>query len=505
MYMKINQVKWGAIISYVLIIVNAVYGMVISPFILAMIGTSEYGIYKTIGSLTATVAVLELGIGAMLQRYIARFNAEKDEKKLSNFSAMGMLQAGVLSILMVIFGGCLFFTIDPTYRDTFSALEMVRAKQLFAFQLIYVVLHIFENALFGIVSGYNRFVFTNTAKLLAILLKMVLYFILLPIFKNSLVIVAVSVLIEILIICAELVYLRMFLGHKIRLYYWDRFLFKEAFIYMMLLFVQSIIIQFNGNIDNIVIGAVLGTTAVTVYSFAIQIFNMFETCATSVSGVVLPTVINQIHAGASPKELEETVVKFGRVQWMILGMVLFGFICCGREFFVVWLGEGFEDCWYLSMILMVPVTLPLVVNVCLAILKAKNLLAFRTVSLAYSAVINVILTVIGTRIWGYWAAAIGTAVATVIGSVISMNIYYRKKLGINVFKLYTKISGKITICLFLAAIPCAALNWVIYGSWLSLALKIIAFVFVYSFTMLLFGLNKNEKNEILRMKRRKTK
>lgn len=501
--MKINQVKWGAIISYVLIVVNVAYGMIISPYILSAIGSSEYGVYKTIGSLTATVSVLELGIGAMLQRYIARFNAEKKEKELSNFSAMGMIQAAVLAVLMLLVGACIFLTIDPTYRNTFSAAELVRAKQLFVLQLIYVVLHIFENALFGIISGYNRFVFTNSAKLLSIVIKVVLYVTILPIFKNSLTIVAVSILIEVLIICVELVFLRKSIGHRIHLYYWDKPLFKEAFIYMMLLFVQSVIIQFNGNVDNVVIGAVLGTVSVTVYSFAIQIFNMFETCATSISGVILPTITNQIHAGATPKQLEATVVKFGRVQWMVLGMILFGFICCGQEFFGLWLGEGFEDCWYLSLILMIPVIFPLTVNVCLAILKAKNQLAFRTISLAYSAVINVILTVIGTRIWGYWAAAAGTAIATVVGSVISMNIYYQKKLGIRIFKLYGKISGKITVCLVLAAIPCGALNWLVYGSWLSLILKVSAFVLVYGVTMLLFGLNQSEKPEILKFKRRK--
>ncbi len=503
--MKLNQVKWGAIISYVLIVVNAVYGMVISPYILSTIGSSEYGVYKTIGSLTATVAVLELGIGAMLQRYIARFHAEKKEKELSNFSAMGMIQAAVLAVLMLLVGVCLFLAIDPTYHETFSTTELVRAKQLFVLQLAYVVFHIFENALFGIISGYNRFVFINSVKLLAIIVRMALYFIVLPIFRSSLTIVTVSILIELLIICAELVFLRKSIGHKIHLYYWDKPLFKEAFIYMMLLFVQSIIIQFNGNIDNVVIGAVLGTTSVTVYSFAIQIFNMFETCATSISGVVLPTITNQIHAGATPKQLEATVVKFGRVQWMVLGMVLFGFICCGQEFFYLWLGEGFEDCWYLSLILMVPVTFPLIVNVCLAILKVKNLLTFRTISLAYSAVINVVLTVIGTHIWGYWAAAVGTAISTIVGSVISMNIYYQKKLGINIFRLYGKIIGKITACLILASVPCAALNRVLYGSWLSLCVKVAVFVVVYGAAMLLFGLNKAEKAELFRFKRRISK
>lgn len=500
--MKTNQVKWGALLSYVLIVVNTVYGMVISPFILSTIGTSEYGVYKSIGALSATVAVLELGIGPMLQRYVAQFIAQKREKDLSNISAMGLIQAGALSGIMLVVGLVLFLGIDKAYGGTFTAVEMTRAKQLFLLQLAYIVLHVIENALFGVISGYNRFIFTNSMKLLSIVVRAFLFVLLLPVFQNALVLVTVSVTIEFLIIGLELIYLYGKLKHRIHLYYWDKPLFKETFGYMMLLFVQSIIIQFNGNLDNIVIGAMLGTASVTVYSFAIQIFNMFETCATSISGVILPTVTKQIYEGATSKDLEQTVVRFGRIQWMVLGAVLAGFICCGKEFFSLWLGTGFEDCWYLSLILMIPVTFPLIVNVCLAILKVKNLLKFRTVSLAYSAVINVILTVIGTRYWGYWAAAAGTAIATVVGSVVSMNIYYRRKLGIHILKVYLKVFEKITPCIFLAMVPCVILDRYLFGTWLALGVKVISFLVVYGIGLIFFGLSNAEKKQLFGRKRR---
>lgn len=230
-------------------------------------------------------------------------------------------------------------------------------------------------------------------------------------------------------------------------------------------------------------------------------FNMYETCATSVSSVVLPSVTKKIYEGATPRELEEYIVKFGRVQWAVLGAALGGFVCFGREFFALWLGDGFEDCYPLSLILIVPITFPLIVNVCLAILKAKNLLVFRTIALAYSALLNALLTFIGTRIWGYWAAATGTAVATIIGSIISLNVYYQIKLKINVFKLYLKILRGTTLCI---AVACAAglfLNdWIAPTGWLYFAMKAALFLVVYAAGMFLFGLNKDEKASLIRKK-----
>ncbi len=496
-----SEVKWGALLSYLLIFINSIYGLIISPYVLGTIGASEYGVYKTIGSLTSTISVMELGLGGTMQKFLAQYRAQKDQRRCFNFSAMCMMFAGALACVMALIGGGLFFTLEPTYGATFSAGELARAKQIYLVLIAYVSLHIFENVFFGVIAGYNRFIFSNSVKVTAILVRILLYFVVLPVFRNALAIVLISLALELAIIAVEYVYIRFRLGHRIKFCFWDKTAFKEAFSYTILLFIQSLIIQFNGNIDNIVIGAVIGTSAVTVYSFAIQIFNMYEQCATSVSGVLLPSVTNMIYNGATAKDLEALVVKYGRVQWAVLGAALGGFICLGREFFGLWLGKGFEDCYYLALILMIPVTFPLIVNVCLSILKAKNLLGFRTAALAYSMVLNAVLTVIGTRIWGYWAAAIGTAISTVVGSVISLNIYYKVKLGMNVFRLYLKIFHRITPCILLACVPAWLLGGVWSGSWLSFFAKAAVYVAVYGAAMAMDYFLFNKKRTSVLKKR----
>ncbi len=492
-----NEVKWGAILSYILIAFNSIYGLVIMPFILGSIGESEYGVYKTIGAMTSTISVMELGLGGTMQKYIAQFRAQREEKKTHNYSAMCLIQAAVMGLAMLAVGIALFFTLDSAYGKTFTTAELVRAKQIYIILVCYVVLHIFENVFFGIISGYNRFIFSNTLKLTALMVKIVIYLIVLPIFKNSLAIVITTIAIEIFIVALEYLYIKSSLKHKIKLYVWDKGLFNETFNYTILLFIQSLIIQFNGNVDSIVIGAVIGTSAVTIYSFAIQIFNMYEQCATSVSGVILPSVTNVVFGGATSHDFENMIVKYGRVQWAILGAALGGFVCLGREFFALWLGNGFEDCYYLSLILMIPVTFPLIVNTCLAILKAKNLLYFRTIALAYSVVINIILTVIGTKIWGYYAAAVGTAVSTIVGSIVSLNIYYHIKLKINMIRVYFLIFRKITICIAIPTVVCFFLNSYLSGSWTTFLIKACLFVLIYAILMLSFGLNKSERKKIL--------
>ena len=97
-----NEVKWGAILSYMLIFINSVYGLIIAPFILGTIGESEYGVYKSIASIATSISVLELGLGGTVQRFLAKYNAQKDKESAYNFSAMAMIQALILSLTMVV-------------------------------------------------------------------------------------------------------------------------------------------------------------------------------------------------------------------------------------------------------------------------------------------------------------------------------------------------------------------------------------------------------------------
>ncbi|MBR4308895.1 MAG: polysaccharide biosynthesis C-terminal domain-containing protein, partial [Oscillospiraceae bacterium] len=241
-------------------------------------------------------------------------------------------------------------------------------------------------------------------------------------------------------------------------------------------------------------------------SFAIKIYNMYQQCAMSVSGVLLPTVTTQLIQDATPRRMEDLVIKYGRVQWSFLSALLAGLICFGREFFDLWLskniGQAAVDCWLLCLILVIPMTLPLVTNVCLTILRAKNLMRFRTLSLGYSVIVNIILTLVGTYFWGYWAAALGTTFSTVIGSVISMNIYYHRKLGMNMTRVYKGIMKRITLCPLTAAIPGVILNLFWKGTWVAFVGKIAVFMVVFAFMLWTYGFSKDERNLLLR--RRKT-
>ncbi len=498
--MKRNGAKIGAVMSYILILLNTAYGLIVTPFILKQVGSSDYGVYKTVASMSASLAVLDLGFSGTVLRFVAKFNAENNRTKINEYLGMALIQTFVVSGVFALVGCGVYFAIDPAYSSEFSAEELHLTKQLYWILLANIGLTFFDNVLFGVIAGHNEFGFANGMKILLLLAKTAAIYLFLPLFRSVIVVVTAQAILTAIALLAYYLFIRCKL--KIRFVFgkWDKALFKESFGYTMLLFTQSIVIQFNGNVDNMVIGAVKGTEMVTVYSFAIVIFNMYEQLSFSISGVMLPTVTNRIHDGATSRDLEDLVIRVGKIQFLLLGAILCGFVALGREFFAAWLGAGYEDCYLLALILMIPVTVPLIQNVCISILRARNLMGFRTLSLLYATAVNVVVTIVGTILYGYFAAAIGTALSTVIGSIISMNIYYKRKLGLNVFRMFfLTVRDAVPALLCATAATFAAKSW-IYGNWAGRWMPFLLcgalFIAVYGVVAVIF--NKAALKDLLR-------
>jgi len=494
-----NEVKWGAILSYGLIIINAIYGLVITPFILGRIGEIEYGVYKTIASLSTSLMVLDLGLGGTVMRYIAKYKSEENNNKIESFISMALGEGVILIGIVIIVCGVLYALLPTLYANGLNANEMLLGKRLFVIMAFNLMLHITENLLNGIITGFNHFVFGNGMKLMRVVLRIFLIYGLLKWFNSALVLVAIDLVLTLILLLVEYIYIHRVLHTRIRVSFtnWDKSVFGESFRYTALLFLTSIVAQMNNNLDNVVIGAVRGPSFVTIYSMGLLIFGMFENLSTAISGVMLPTVTNLLRQDNGLEKVQKTIIQAGRVQFILLGAALVGFAIIGREFIYLWLGDGYKDVYVITLILMIPSLLELCVNVCLSVLRAKNMLGFRTIVITGTTVLNAVITIIGVWLYGYLAAAIGTAISFIIGSLIIMNIYYYKKLTFPMLKIYCEIFKGTWICLIFAGLATYLSSRYLFGTgWFSLIANVGVFVIIYAIALICFGLNKNEKRNI---------
>ncbi len=493
-----NEVKWGALLSYLLVIINALYGFLIIPYILSSLGDAEYGVYKTISSLSSALMILDLGLGGTAMRYIAKFNADGKKEKIESFISMALGEGSIICAGLTLISVAIYALIPSIYAEGLSADEIGLAKKLFAILAMNMVFHIIENVFNGVISGFNKFTVSNGIKLARILLRVGLLFVVFAFVKSAVALVLIDLGLTIAQIFIEFIYIRIKLKTKVKISFknWDKAIFKESFKYTMLLFVTTIAAQINNNLDNVVIGAIRGSELVAVYSMGLLIFGMFEQLSTSLSGVMLPTVTNVLKNDRDGNEIQKTIINIGRIQFILLGAALVGFAVLGKSAIKLWLGEGYEDVYGITLILMAPALLELCVNVCLSVLRAKNILGFRTAVLFGTTALNAVITIVGVKFVGYYAAAVGTALSFLIGSVVIMNIYYWKKLSFNMLKIYRKIFSGTWLCLLLSGGAIFVSSHFLTEGWIAFILNVAIFCGVYGMTLILFGFKKDEKKKI---------
>lgn len=494
-----NEVIFGSLFSYANVLLNSVYSLIILPFVIGALGQVDYGVYKTISSLSSSILILDLGLGSTCIRYISMYLSSDEEGEIPRFVGM-IYKIGFIVTAVLIFACFLIYLLIPRiYQDGLTNNEIRMAQGLFMIISINIVFHMADNILDGIVSGYNKFAFTKGLKLFRVFLRASLVVVVLTVWKSPYALVLIDLAITIFMLLTELSYIKKKIGIHVRFERVDKVIFDEIMKYTLMIFVTTIINLVNNSLDNVFVGALLGADFVTVYSVGLTLFSMFNNLSTSISSVMLPTVTKIINEDPTLHKVCIYVVKIGRIQFMILGAVLVGFICVGKKFIYLWMGSGYEDVYCITLILMIPAMFELVVNVCLSVLRAKNMLGFRTIVLLCTTGVNAAITYYGLKTRGYFYAAIGTATSCIIGSILSVNIYYYKKFAFNMLRIYKNIFSRTWVCVALASIVLLIYSMNTQLTWPSFAIAITLYLASYFILLFAFGFNNEERSGVKRL------
>lgn len=266
--------------------------------------------------------------------------------------------------------------------------------------------------------------------------------------------------------------------------------------YSFFIFLNQVIDRVNWSLDQFILGAIVGTTITAIYAVAGQLNSMYMNFSTSISNVMLPHITKMEYDKASNREFTNIFIKTGRLQYILMALIITGFVLFGQIFVNWWAGPGYESTYIIACILMIPMTIPLIQNTGLSILQVKNLYKYRTILFFAIAILNIAISIPLARLYGGIGTAMGTAISLILGQGILLNIYYHKKVGINIIEFWKNIL-KMSIPIIFAVAFGIFLNFAIISeSIVILAIKIILYSIIYFILMWLFGMNNYEKNLI---------
>lgn len=500
--MPVNQLKAGVILNYVVIFLNTVVGLLYTPYMLRMMGQSEYGLYSLVASVIAYLTVLDLGFGNAIVRYTAKFRAEKKTEEQYEMFGMFFLLYLVIGIIAFGIGLGLYFNVDTLFGNTMTAVELGRAR-IMMLLLVANLAFTFPMSIWGsIIQAYEDFVFQKSLNIIRIILNTAVMICLLHFGYKAVAMVVVQTIFNVLTLVVNFIYCR----RKLNIHIYFRFkhfhwgFLKEVAIYSFWIFLNAIMDRVYWSTGQFVLGAMVGTAAVAVFAIAIQLEGMYMQFSTAISSVFLPKVTAMVATNRSRKEISDLFIRTGRIQYIVLAYILSGFIIFGRQFIELWAGAGYSDAYIISLLFFIPLTVPLIQNLGITILQARNEMKFRSVLYIIIALVSLAMQIVLTRYFGGIGCAVGVSGALVVGQILIMNVYYRRRQDLDIKTFWKEISKMSIIPIVLIFSSMLVIrHFFALDSWGKLILGIAAFSLVYIPLFFRFSMTDEERNLFISM------
>lgn len=492
--MAINQRKAGTILSYVYIFLSNSISLVYTPIFLRMLGQSEYGLIGTASSLTSYLSLLSMGVGASYIRFNAKVRTtgnKEDEYRMN-----GMFQAIyiVISIVTLIIGTVLVFSSSFIFSANYSSSELFEIKMIMICTVLQFVVTFMFNTTAMAMQAYEKYLFLKLCQIVACIVQPCVNLLVLYLGGRAVAISVISLCVSIATYLSYYYVAKKMISLRFVFNNFDKKVIKSIFVFSSYLFLNSVTNQITTSTDTMVLSVTSGPVLVAIYVIGQQFYNYFSQFSTSVSNVFSPQINKIVAENRDKSELDAIFIKVGRVQFYIVTLILSGYIFFGQQFISLWAGEDYHDSYLIGLFLIISAYVPCFQNVGLEIQRAKNLHKARSVVYFLIAIVNCGITIPLAMIYHGAGAAFATMVCMFFGTVIFMNIYNYKKVGIDIPSFWKSII-KITPGLIIP-IVCGILILLFapINSFLVLILFILLYCVVYFLSIWVLSMNRYEKD-----------
>jgi O-antigen/teichoic acid export membrane protein len=445
-----KQIKLGALMSYFTIAFNIVAGLIYTPWMVGQIGQADYGLYTLAISFISLFA-LDFGLGSAVSRFLSIYKAKSDKEGAKRF-------LGITYKLFLFITGIFFLVLAVVYvqiENIFLELtfqEISKLKVIFCISGLYSIIAFSFNPLNGVLVSNERFLFLKSVDLFHKLFIVLLMVVALINGYGLYALVIVNAFIGLLTIAIKIVYTTKQTDAEVDFSCKDKMLLKEIFGFSAWTTVITISQRFILNITPTVLGAFAGSVQIAVFSIGMTIEGYTWTIAQALNGLFLPKVTRMTINNNDMVEIENLMIKVGRIQLFVIGLIIVGFASMGKEFMVLWMGENFADTYYVALLLIAPCIISLTQEIAYTTLVALNEIKYRAIASLTVAVISIILSVMLSKNYGAIGSAIAIFIGNMVGVVVIMNIVYYRVLKINIFRFFKECHIKMLIPLLLTCL-----------------------------------------------------
>ena len=504
--MKISHSKQrqvGIALTYIQMAFNILVNIICTPIILNKLGQSEYGLYNLTSSIISYLSLLTLGFGSSYIRFYSRYKVEDDEEGISKLNGLYMFVFLILGSVALIGGLIISFNSQILFNATYSERDLYIAKILMLLLSFNMALSFPMSVYTSIISSQERFIFQKLVNIGKTVFAPIMSIAVIFFGFGSIGMVVVTTIISLIIDIINILYCHKKIGVKFKFGRIDISLLKEIAVFSVFIAINQLIDQLNMQTDKVILGKTLNSSAVAIYSIAATIQTMYVGFSTAVNGVFGPKIHEIINKEQqnSDRKLTELFIKIGRVQFFILMLILTGFVFFGKYFIQVWVGFEYEIAYLMTLILIVPITIPLIQNIGIEIQRAKNKHQFRSLVYLIMAIFNVLVSIVLCNHMGIIGVTIGTAMSYILCNGIIMNVYYYKKLGVNIIKFWKSIFFASAGLIIPVIVGILMNNFIKFNNHFIYLACVLIYLLTYVISIYFLGMNAEEKIFVRRILR----
>jgi len=494
-----SQIKAGMILSYLNIILGNLIAIFYLPVMLSLLGQSGYGLYKLAASITAYLSLLIFGIGGSITRYVIKANIDGGKEAEERIFGLFNVIFYLIAVVSVAVGLVITLNIEVFYSQSLTADELVTMKILLAIMVVNTAVTISATPYTTIVSAHERFIFVQLLTVLTTTLVPICNVIILLLGFRSIGMAVSTLALTVIVRIAYFFYVKYSLSIIPRYRNMPVKLIKEILVFSFWIFISNLTSQLFGTTDTVIIGAVpaLAAVGVTVYSVGHQFSTIMISLSHVVPNIFMPRANKMVLSGKGERELTDFTIQTGRVQAYLVALFCFGFIAFGKQFLMLYVGSGYDEAYWVAVIIMIPNCIQLVQSVFISIMQAKNMHSFRAKTYTFIALANAVATYFLVQVYGIIGAAIPTALCYFLGNGLLMNWFYHKRMKLDVPRFWKRTLPVFVPAVLLCAVTLVLSLWIDFSSLPMFILGVVLFTALYGFICWKAVMTADEKELIL--------
>ena len=332
-----RSIRFSLCASWAAHAVSLVVGFFLMPYVLHILGKGQYGAWIFISSVTSYTALMYLGLGEAIKKFVATYHAGQDWEKLNQTVNVTLAVYAAMGTVAFLTAGVLCW-LAPYFRE-WDGNSLFEIRLVIMTVGLNVACGMMGSVFGGVLLGIQRFDLQRAVTIGADLIRVGLTLLLLRSEWGLLMLAGILLTVS---LAENLAYLVLALAQikelSIRPRYLQMSALRECFGLSLFALISSMAWQLINATDTVIIGMVLGAEAIVPYFIAQRLCQFIQRPLQQIGEVCMPKA-GELHGRTDTAALQHLAVQGMGLAFLLAAGILTGTIFFGDALILTWVGE----------------------------------------------------------------------------------------------------------------------------------------------------------------------